>query len=250
MFGCTNTTFTDQNGEPEGDDVFIDTDCTSNEHLQQGQDPRLPSSYDSGDAAEDAGEVPLSVHISESDPNSIEPERQDPVGDETCFRACLCGYHLDDAARSIPVSIFAPYQVCDCIPILGTYYASQMSVNTEYIYLTSANITLLQNHGAVSCGVGVGQSGNFTVDLGIGSEWKGVPDNDSMMVPVYPFDGSLPNNSSIADIVVKNNYECFDSFDKIQSVIFNYIQNSGGPSYYIESKSGYCQNSASADTDN
>lgn len=217
--------------------MFINTNCTSNEHLPQGQDPRYSPVYD----YENAWEVirVLRVYLFDSDPTFTQTERQDPVGDETCLRACLCGYTLG-GEESLSGSIFAPYQVCNCGLILGNYYTSQLfDFSSKYIYLTSANITLLQYYGAVPCDAGVRQSGHFLgdfaqTDFGGQAEWGWVPDNDSMTVPF------IPGNISIADVVVKNSYECFESFDNIQPVIVNYINVSLGGIFFPEVRTGYC----------
>ena len=80
LFGCTNTTFTDQNGESEGDVVFINTNRTSNERLLEGQDPR----YYSLSAIPDIENASLNMSVSDFEPPDFPSfQRQDPVGDET-----------------------------------------------------------------------------------------------------------------------------------------------------------------------
>ena len=217
LFGCTNTPFTDQNGEPEGDVVFINTNCTSNERLLEGQDPRYYSLF-----ALETDDAEISVSISRFEQ---EVQTPDPSGDETCFRACLCGYTEtgedgSDAPASTPA---APYQVCNCTLMLALYILDRTDI-AERIYMTSANITLFQYYGMIPCDAKVGQSGNFSGILDF--RWVAVPDNDSMMKPLEIFDNGIPENISIADAVIKNDYECFDSFENIKTVIFNFIYQS------------------------
>ena len=246
MFGCTNTTLTDRNGEPEGDVVFVNTDCTTNERLVQGQDPRYYSLLSEEVEQEYAENTLLSVSNSDYEPPF---QRQDPDGDETCFRACLCGHVLvDTAGHNDPIGTpLAPYQVCKCSQMLAIYYYKEVDVAyPKLLFFTSANMTLLKYYGILPCDARVGQSGNFTgtfseefSNFASYAPWVGVPDNDSMIVTVDNLPSGLPENTSIADMLVKNNYECFDNFDNMQSVVFNYVNQSydGG---YDEEPKGVC----------
>ena len=245
LFGCTNTTFTDQNGEPEGDVVFVNTNCTSNERLAQGQDPRyyseLPIAFE---GISDQQSVSLNVSISGFQPFPPEFQRQDPVGDETCFRACLCGYTLSlgGGGDLLPSTSLAPYQVCKCSQILGYYYSTR---SVTSVPLTSANITLLKYYGDLPCDAQVGQSGSFTEAFysGLGGDdgslWLWVADNDSMTVPAGSGPYNLTDNTNLGDFVTKNDYECFDNFDNMQLVIYNYINQSYRGVFDLES-TGAC----------
>lgn len=223
--------------------MFVNTNCTSNERVVQGQDPR----YYSLVALEDINdyEVSINVSISEFQPFPPKFQKQDPVGDETCFRACLCGYTLvfNFGGVDIPGTPLAPYQVCNGSQILGDYYSDPVDVSNpsnpigipNVIYLTSANMTFLKYYGGLPCDAQVGQSGNFTetfyIGLGVAHDavrpqWVWVPENDSMMVPASNLPPDVSENTSIADVVIKNNYECFDSFDNMQSIMLTYINQS------------------------
>ena len=250
LFGCTNTTFTDQNGEPEGDVVFVNTNCTSNERLEQGQDPRYYSEVTVESIFLHQGESP-SVSISEFQPFPPKFRRQDPVGDETCFRACLCGYTIKwfGSADVIPSTSLAPYQVCNCPQILGDYYSIASVDGADKIYLTSANTTLLKYYGVLPCDARVRQSGSFSETFHSGlldpddtsyARWLWVSDNDLMTVPVGgggPY--NLTDNTNLGDFVTKNDYECFDNFDNMQLVIDNYINQSYRGVFDLES-TGAC----------
>ena len=244
LFGCTNTTFTDQNGEPEGDVVFVNTNCTSNERLVQGQDPRYYSELHF--FFEDIGDrqgVSLNVSVSGFQPFPPEFQTQGPFGDETCFRACLCGYTLSwsGGVDLIPSTSLAPYQVCKCSQILGDYYSTAAVNLADKIPLTSANMTLLRYYGGLPCDAQVGQSGDFTETFYSGFtgsnvphfDWVWVPDNFSMMVPVGSGQSTPPDSTS-GEHLTKNNYECFDNFDNMQSVILNYINQSYGGDFDLE----------------
>ena len=227
LFGCTNTTFTDQNGEPEGDVIFVNTNCTSNERLMQGQDPRYYPNFDFDLGNIKPNPQSLNVSISELQPLLQTFQRQDPFSDQNCFRACLCGYTVN-IDEEIPGTIFAPYQVCNCAQILGLYYLKYAPRYAEFTtFLTSANITLFEYYGALPCDAELGQSAEFSAefyDYAPGMYWKWVSDNDT--------DG--------IDEVVENHYECFDSFKNIQYVVLNYTNNAYGGGLGLDASNGIC----------
>ena len=229
--------------------MFVKTDCTSNERLLEGQDSRYSSSYFPEDDYH--GEVSLSVSLSiTSYLSDAIFQAQDPKGDETCYRACLCGYtEAYKFENVVPAAApSAPYQVCDCIQILGTYLSRRdfEPVGGDLIfYMTSANITLFQYYGIMPCDAEVGSSGDLLKNSYFNSDpairWAGVPDNDSEMVSVFRSDDGRPaEDTSIADLVIKNDYECFGSFENISSVIFDYYRYSVEDDLLPPPSLGYC----------
>ena len=210
-----------------------------------GQDPRDYYLFDPEN--NDYQGAPLRVSSAGPDSGS---EPQDPNGDETCYRACLCGY--TEAAREVAFqnipknTTSAPYQVCDCTEILGSYLfekSIQPQTGTMHIYITPANITLLQYYGMIPCDAEVGKSGYFLEGnfwVVTRTRWVGVPDNDSMMIPGFGSDDGLPKNFSITDLVIKNDYECFGSFENISSVIFDYYRYSVEEDFLPPPPRGYC----------
>lgn len=56
--------------------------------------------------------------------------------------------------------------------------------------------------------------------------WVWVPDNYTMVAPVGSGLDQSPEDAGIAHVAVKNKYECFDSFENMQTVMVNYINQS------------------------
>ena len=218
LFGCTNTTYTDENGNPEGDTIFLLTDCMTNERLTDGQDPRYVFDEDADGDPEPSQPSNLTVQLSDT----IQPfERQDPDGWRTCERGCLCGY----SQLLQPFStIEAPYDACDCHNVLTPYFFT-CSSNRIIVPISSENLTLLQFYGAIPCNAtaGPGSSGNFSNEYGIfnvvGRVW--VPDSV----------GNKTLNGTMKPLT--NPYECFGSFDSMGGIMRNYTyqQNQGSPMF-------------------
>ena len=196
------------------------TDCSSNERLPYGQDPRYvftdfvpgPSNLtvnyviDYSESVDQTGGGP---------PHSSTPfERQDPDNYETCRRGCFCGY--SQLLSPLP-TIAEPYDACDCFTLLSLEF---LYSGDSPIPITSDNMTLLQFYRVIPCDAtaGPGSTGNFTYTLSNGGipyqdSWEWVKDSqgldDVIRGTVYP---------------LASPFECFGDFYSMGHVMRNYSQ--------------------------
>ena len=201
-FGCTNTTYKSEDGNPEGDTVFVLTDCTTNERLSDGQDARYNAFEDGLDLR---ANLKLDLRTKYTGPLLV------PYSGETCNRGCFCAYNR---LQSVQSNVSAPYGTCDvigydsdigtCRNILESTYRdfadSRDTLIPAVVHLTSANITLLKFYGIIECTAaeGPGSSGQLSPDL----SWSWVPEVD--------------------DKVFMNPYDCFGDLNSIGAIMNNY----------------------------
>ena len=225
IFGCTNTTYSDKQGNPGGDTVFVTTNCSTNERLHDlSPNGSLHDSQDPRYLVEAYGGTALTV----ADPTT--DESYTSVGDtseETCDRACLCGYSLGTALLGSisPLTIDSPYDACDCQNrFAGTFVniffrqvgmsyrrlASMNGLNGPLLPVTKANLSLLRYYGQIPCNASLSRPGlsyptNLTFDGGSNPyTLVSIPDGDNR--------------------TILNPYECFGTLSTIHQIMDNYTR--------------------------
>ena len=193
---CTNTIYTDSNGNTEGATIFVSTDCHNGERLTGSQQDSV---------YEDQGlSVPAYAELTNDTYDNWEDTdmnflTQDPSGWPTCERRCLCGY------ANVPLSNYDPlysYGFRNCTIHLPLVY---LTIAFD-IFVTQANISILQFYGIyINESVTIFSTSNITMlsNVSEGVEWFFTDQtSETIYKPVY------------------NPYECFGVFPSIQ-VAFN-----------------------------
>lgn len=149
VFGNTYTLYNDGDGNPGGDTVFVSTDCETNEGLHyRSQDPRYDVDFPGSllDVRADLRNNTLDEELSIAS--------KGPFADEACYRGCLCSYKQGPLDGD---TALAPYNSCNCTEVLENFWNINGAVDTndpnicDSIYLTQANITMLQYFGFIDC---------------------------------------------------------------------------------------------------
>ena len=185
IFGCTNTTYSDKDGNPGGDTVFVTTNCSTNVRLSDPQDPRY--------LGEEYGSTTLTV-ADQSAGNEVYiggvGDLAAHASDETCNRGCLCGYSMKASLLGdivSPSTIEYPYDACDCNNTLTEFYSnfesSQVGAGTGILPITKTNLSLLQYYGAIPCNANLTSPGsNYTLNVQFDHTWVIIPDGDNSTI--------------------------------------------------------------------
>ncbi|KAL8756905.1 MAG: hypothetical protein Q9184_004355 [Pyrenodesmia sp. 2 TL-2023] len=234
LFDCTNTTYKDADGNAEGDTIFVKTNCSTNERIDPGQDPRY-----------DLRVAPM-LHASLSDPSGRFSgpnfQKPTPLSDDTCTRGCYCAYNRGPFNVEQTDTWRMPYKVgCDtsqeglrdyCVNKLltdlilrNTYLPDDVivdqSLNTN-ISLTSQNITMLKFYRAISCDAagnhGVIDTSQLTKLAGYDFPWN--PKDYPRFEKVSEFAWHWVPDGDGA--VYRNPYECFGNLSSNAPVMHDY----------------------------
>ena len=154
VFGCSNTTYVDANGDPQGEVVFVPTACSNNERLplnDPSQDPRYQSATQPNFYSIDADPVALNNY-------NYHYQGEDPRSDRACLNGCLCGYNRLQLTNPFAPSN-APYQACSCYYVLNQFWSITSNVRTKWndgssfigVPVTKSNLSILQFYDVADC---------------------------------------------------------------------------------------------------
>ncbi len=215
IFGCTNTTYSDKNGNPGGDTVFVTTDCSTNVRILDPQDPRY------------VGEAYGFTTLTVADQSAANQgyiggvgDRAAHASDETCNRGCLCGYSIETpllASGFSSPTIDSPYDACDCNTTLTEFYgdlALKSGSDSSLLPITKTNLSLLQYYGAIPCNTSLASPGSkYMTNLSVNYNFDGFP-------PLNPYTWEyIPDGDSRTML---NPYDCFGNLSTIHEIMDNY----------------------------
>ncbi|KAI4184134.1 MAG: hypothetical protein L6R41_004957, partial [Letrouitia leprolyta] len=204
-FGCTNTTYLDENDNAEGVTVFVKTNCITNAHLTAGQDARYNRS-DRKLTVLDRGFV-ISNHLSTSTPTSDEVDvTGDPVS-QYPYEACV---NYDST-----LSKDEDYYNCK------NYLVGQwVDFNGTNLELRTKDIDLLKFYGAISCNSSVapGSGGSINYFAYYASYLNKSPGPRIVNWTWIPDDGLDEYTSKI-----RQPYDCFGTLESIGSAMNDYM---------------------------